>query len=58
VTKADWIRSMDDEKLANFIESIIDCWYCPTYQDCTNVKSCDNALLAWLKQEYQEHGND
>jgi hypothetical protein len=45
---------MDDEKLAVFIESIMDCWHCPTYQECTNVKSCDTALLAWLKQEHKE----
>jgi hypothetical protein len=49
---------MDDEKLAVFIESIMDCWHCPTYQECTNVKSCDNALLAWLKQEHKGDGNE
>jgi hypothetical protein len=56
MTKADKIRSMTDEQLADFIKSIIDCWYCPTYQECIyNVKSCDNALLAWLKQEAESN---
>jgi hypothetical protein len=54
MTNADRIRGMTDEQLADFIESIIDCWYCPTYQECTDVKSCDNALLAWLKMEHKE----
>jgi hypothetical protein len=57
MTKADWIRGMTDEQLAEFLVEVIDCWYCPTYQECTNVKSCDTcdtALLAWLKQEHKE----
>jgi hypothetical protein len=58
MTKADWIRSMTDEQLAEFLAEVTDCWYCPTYQKCTNVKSCDNALLAWLKMEHKGDGND
>ena len=58
MTKGDWIRSMTDEQLAEFLADIIDCWHCPTYQECTDVKSCDNALLAWLKQEHKENGNE
>jgi hypothetical protein len=54
MNKGDWIRGMTDEQLADFLADVIDCWHCPTYQECTNVKSCDNALLAWLQQEYVE----
>lgn len=54
MTKADWIRGMTDEQLAEFLVEVIDCWHCPTYQECTSVKSCDNALLAWLKMEHKE----
>jgi hypothetical protein len=55
ITNADKIRGMADEQLAEFLVKVIDCWYCPTYQECTDVKSCDNALLAWLKQEYKSN---
>jgi hypothetical protein len=54
MTKADKIRGMTDEQLADFLTDVIDCWHCPTYQECTNVKSCDNALLAWLQQKHVE----
>ena len=57
-TNADKIRSMTDEQLADWLTDTIDCWYCPTYQECTSVKSCDNALLAWLKMERKENSND
>jgi hypothetical protein len=55
MTKGDWIRGMTDKQLADFLADVIDCWHCPTYQECTNVKSCDNALMAWLKQERKEN---
>jgi hypothetical protein len=58
MTNADKIRGMTDEQLAKFLVEVIDCWYCPTYQECTNVKSCDNALLAWLQMEHKENSND
>lgn len=54
MTNADKIRSMDDEKLADFIASIIDCLHCPTYQGCSDGKNCDDVQLAWLKQEHKE----
>jgi hypothetical protein len=58
MTKADKILGMTDEQLADFLADVIDCWYCPTYQECTDVKSCDNALMAWLKQKHKGDGND
>jgi hypothetical protein len=54
MTNADKIRGMTDTELADLLADVIDCWHCPTYADCTDVKSCDNALLAWLKQEHKE----
>jgi len=57
MTNADKIRSMDDEKLVDFIGSIIDCWHCPMERECNNGENCDNALLAWLKQEHKENSN-
>jgi hypothetical protein len=58
MTNADKIRGMSDEQLADFLTDVTDCWHCPTYQECTNVKSCDNALLAWLKQKHKVDGNE
>jgi hypothetical protein len=58
MTNADKIRGMTDTELAKFFTDVIDCWHCPTYQECTDVKSCDNALLAWLKREYKGADND
>jgi hypothetical protein len=54
MTNGDKIRGMSDTELADLLAEVTDCWHCPTYQECTNVKSCDNALLAWLKQEHKE----
>ena len=54
MTNADKIRSMTDEELAERLADIIDCWYCPTYQQCTEVKGCANVLKAWLKQEQEK----
>lgn len=58
MTNGDKIRGIDDEQLADLLAEVIDCWHCPTYQQCTNVKSCNNALLAWLKMEHKGDGND
>ena len=58
MTNGDKIRGMNDEQLADFLTDVTDCWYCPTYQECTYVKSCDNALVAWLKMEYKVQSND
>jgi hypothetical protein len=56
MTNADKIRGMTDEQLTDFLTDVIDCWHCPTYQECTDVQGCDNALLAWLKKERKENG--
>lgn len=54
MTNGDYIRSMTDEQLSDFLADVIDCWHCPTYQECTDVQGCDKALLAWLKQEHED----
>ena len=58
MTNANKIRGMLDEQLADFLADVIDCWHCPTYQECTDVKSCANALLAWLKMEHKGEKNE
>ena len=58
MTNADKIRSMTDEELADYFESIIDCWQCPAYKGCTQEDGCANALLAWLQMEHKENSND
>lgn len=55
MTNADKIRSMTDEQLADWLADIIDCWNCPTYQSCTEVKGCANALKSWLQQEAESN---
>lgn len=50
VTNGDRIRSMTDEKLADFLtdhESV--CCFC-TYEACKDA-SCENGVLEWLKKE-------
>ena len=54
MTNADKIRSMTDEQLAEFLADVMDCWNCPRYTRCTEVKGCANALKAWLQQEHVE----
>ena len=58
MTKADKIRSMSDEELADYFYSIMDCWQCPAYKECTQEDGCANALLAWLKMEHKENSNE
>jgi hypothetical protein len=57
MTNADKIRGMTDEQLAEWLADIIDCWHCPRYTRCTEVKGCANALKAWLQQEHVESGD-
>jgi hypothetical protein len=49
ITKADRIRAMSDEELAEFIS---DCG-CPNHSmDC--MKSCKDCTLKWLKQPVED----
>lgn len=58
MTNADKIRLMTDEQLADFLVDVIDCCRCPTYYECSDVRSCADKLLAWLKQEHKENSNE
>lgn len=48
-TNADRIRSMDDEKLTTFLDSIGCCP--PNKEECCIGFDCAACLLDWLKQE-------
>ncbi len=61
MTKADWIRSMSDEDLAEFLDIMIEspCLFCKWYGDGNSCDgSCDGALREWLKQEHEDNEND
>lgn len=52
-TKADRIRAMTDEKLANF-ESTLGCHPTATKETCIGVDRCAECWLNWLRQEATE----
>lgn len=53
-TKADKIRAMSDEELAEVLSERLDCSSCPV-DDCGGVGHwCKKALLKWLKQPVKE----
>ena len=52
MTNAEYIRSMSDEELAEFLSNPCTCTVDPTengYRDCGN-ELCIKHLLKWLKQ--------
>ena len=59
-TNADKIRSMSDEELQCFLleQEYNGCKHCVNaeLEDCslTNLKTCENGLLDWLKREEKE----
>ena len=65
MTNGDWIRSMTDEQLAEFLDRLIDspCIYCRNGDGIScdmpdNGYDCLRERLAWLKQEHKGDGND
>lgn len=61
MTKGDWIRSMTDNELADWLDEHDDQWdfchnKCPYFDgmDCTkSAQSCKDGRLEWLKQEHK-----
>lgn len=57
VTNADRIRGMSDEELAEWIETIADCWMCKIDEkhcsggELNTRESCMIHWLYWLRQE-------
>ena len=52
ITNADRIRSMTDEKLANWLEQFASCELCPAIRErCGYGDGCVKAWLDWLKEE-------
>ena len=61
MTKADKIRSMNDEQLADFLADVVGCLHCPIYLECAHDKSeseCNDLLLAWLRLECSIEGEN
>ena len=49
-TKADKIRSMTDDEMAEQWCKWAECWHCPVYKDCTSTtQDCKKLVLEWLK---------
>ena len=53
-TNGDWIRSLDDKELADFICNISKCHphYCPAYQMCMRTEH--GSIDKWIKTEFKE----
>lgn len=52
ITKADKIRSMSDEELAEFFEKYGNCDLCPlNIEECLAGKGCKNGFLQYLQSE-------
>lgn len=55
ITKADRIRAMSDEELANMWFSYLDCGECPMHRECNMLpQDCLRLALKWLKQEVKD----
>ena len=57
VTNANRIRSMDDEELAKFMRSMMDCVSCEktfSFKCNGNYHHCLSVCLKWLKQPVEE----
>lgn len=62
-TNADRIRAMTDEELTKWVSDIgIDCAYCKIetlcYKLCKCFGDCEKAWGEWLKQPYNEKGEN
>lgn len=56
MTNGDWIRSMGDEELAQFMCRTFMCQIdnCPGAELCTTTDGKANGMLKWLRKPYQE----
>lgn len=57
-TRADRIRSITDEELAEFIAYSTSCETCPARKggsdECHNTTNCSTAWLDWLKEDVKD----
>lgn len=52
VTRADLIRAMTDEELANTLSQFAYCYECPASKDCESTNDgCIGGILNYLKSE-------
>lgn len=64
-TNADWIRTLSDEELAEFLDGATNCYCFPCTRDINNLEhynnckhesgSCEKEWLEWLKGEADEN---
>lgn len=54
MTNGDWIRSMGDGELAQFMCNLYSCCVCPAAELCTSTDGKANGLKKWLRQPYKE----
>jgi exonuclease III len=55
MTKGDWVRSMNDEDLANWLCQITTCSQCEFIDEC---RTGENGAYNWLIQKYRGRDND
>lgn len=52
MTNYEAMRTMDKDKLVEFLSSIMDCKKCPASEKfCDGHRDCDDAILEWLNAE-------
>lgn len=56
MTRAEKIRQMSDEKMADFLYESADCCFCVHNGFKCDDSMCRDGFKAWLKQEYEEPG--
>lgn len=52
-THGDRIRAMNDEALAEYLERILACDFCPVKSKCDYFIPCEENLLKWLQSEVE-----
>ena len=50
MTNEEWLKSLDTEKLAEWIAIIIDCSHCPV-KNCDD-EPCKKQFIRWLKEKH------
>lgn len=55
VSNGDWIRSMSDEELAEFLKEVVEnfadnLFTCEDYKEKYGCMDCDNCYLEWVTQ--------
>lgn len=55
MTNIEYIRSLNEQELFDFLYELnLDRCYCPARKCCGQYKFCDEAFIAWLKEERKD----